>query len=454
MIEVVGVPAEGPDERARQLAAGAEVVIGGRRHLAMITEAWRAPSASAPPPSPGPELVAWPSPLKANLPALLDAVAGRRTVVLASGDPMVSGIGSTLVDLLGPDAVRIHPGLSSVALARARMGWAAESCDVVSLVGRDPARLRRYLGAGNRVIVLSGGPGTPGVIAGLLREVDMGAARLTVLSDLGTETEARLEATAAGFGEREVPALNVVCLELPRSASWTAGSLAPGLPDDAFENDGQLTKRHVRASALASLRPAPGELLWDVGAGAGSIGIEWARLDPRNRVVAIEHDAERAARIRRNAEALGVPELEVIEVEAGAAVGAVGVGAAGVGAGGVGGAGASAPAPDVPTPLPTPDAVFIGGGGSPEVVEACWQVLRPGGRLVVHTVTIETEQTVIDAWHRWGGELIRLGVETAAPIGRFTGWKPARTVVQWAATKPLGTAPADGPVPQATGEMS
>jgi len=400
VIEVVGVAAEGPDEVARRLLADAEVVVGGERHLAMA----RTVGASA-------ELVRWPSPLKPALPALLESFADRRVVVLASGDPLVSGIGTTLVELLGPDAVRIRPAVSSVALARAEMRWSAESCDVVSLVGRDIDRVRRYLAPGNRVVVLSGGPSTPAQVAAILVAEGLGATRMTVLSDLGTaEQESRSGTAQAWSGE--VPALNVLCLEVAGESA--TASLVPGLPDEAYENDGQLTKQHIRASALAALRPRPGELLWDVGAGAGSIGIEWARQDPRNRTLAIERSPERADRIIRNAARLGVPEVRVVEGPAAAAV--------------------------VGEDLPAPDAVFIGGGATQEVIEACWDALRPGGRLVAHTVTLETEQVVIQAWQRHGGDLARLGVETAHPIGRFTGWKPARPVVQWAATKPQESA--------------
>ncbi|MEA5154933.1 precorrin-6y C5,15-methyltransferase (decarboxylating) subunit CbiE [Raineyella sp.] len=403
MIEVVGVRADGPDEAARRLLADAEVVLGGERHLAMA----RALGVGA-------ELIAWPSPMRPALPGLMASVADRRVVVLASGDPMVSGIGSTLVRLLGPDAVRIHPAASSLALARAEMRWPEETCDFVSLVGRDVNRLRRHLAPGNRVIALSGGAGTPAAIAELLRAEGFGATRMTVLADLGAPEQARYDGLAADWPYDTVPALNVLCLDVAVSAgaSPVGLSLAPGLPDEDFENDGQLTKRDVRASALAHLRPCPGELLWDVGAGAGSVGIEWSRLDRRNRTIAVERDPERAARIRRNADRLGVPELQVVQADAASGLG----------------------------DLPTPDAVFIGGGATTAVIEACWHALRTGGRLVAHTVTLETEQAIIDAWQRHGGDLTRLSVETSQPIGRFTGWKPARPVVQWSATKHPPTA--------------
>ena len=400
MIEVVGVGAGGPDEAARRLLADAEVVLGGARHLDLA----RTAGVSA-------ELVPWPSPLRAGLPDLLARVPGRRVVVLASGDPLVSGIGTTLIDLLGPDAVRIHPAVSSVALARAEMRWPAETCDVVTISGRSPDRIRRLLHPGNRVIVLAGGPTTPARVAAMLTESGYGTSVMTVLSDLGAPDQARLDGIAEIWDTPEVAPLHVLCLGVAGASRHA--SLAPGLPDEAYTNDGLLTKRDVRASALGHLAPHPGELLWDVGAGAGSVGIEWARLDPRNRTIAIEHRATRADRIAANAAALGVPEVRVVRAEAYEAV-------AGTGDHG---------------PLPVPDAVFIGGGATPEVLGACWRALRPGGRMVVHTVTVETEQVVVDAWRRHGGELTRLGVQQAGPLGRFTGWTPARDVVQWAGVK-------------------
>ena len=194
----------------------------------------------------------------------------------------------------------------------------------------------------------------------------------------------------------------VACAGTARGAS-----LAAGLPDEVFDHDGQLTKRDLRASALARLMPRPGELLWDVGAGAGSIAIEWLRSDPGCRAIAVEHNLDRVKRIRGNAEALGVPELEVLHAEA----------------------------PGVLTSLPRPHAVFVGGGATRETLDRSWSALQPGGRLVVHGVTQETEMIVVDCWRRYGGELSRLSVEHLEPIGRYHGWRPARAVVQWSVVK-------------------
>lgn len=389
-VVVVGIGADGfaglsPSSRA--LVLGASVLWGGTRHLSLV------------PAVPGQTRVPWPSPLSARLPSLLSEYAGRTVVALASGDPLVSGIATTLLDLGAP--VRVVPAVSSVSLARARMGWSSESCEVVSLVGRPVARVVLALAPGRRILVLSSDASTPASVAALLTSSGWGSSRLTVLGDLGADSESSVSGVASSWAS-ESPALNVIALEVVGNglASW-----APGLPDDAFENDGQLTRRDLRASALARLMPAPGQLLWDVGAGAGSVGIEWMRAHPTCRTVAIESDPERAARIDRNAAALGVPDLEVV------------VGRA----------------PSALEGLEAPDAIFIGGGATSEgVLDTCLAALRPGGRLVVHGVTLETESLLAKAYADHGGELTRIGVETAAPVGTFTGWTPGRTVTQWA----------------------
>jgi precorrin-6Y C5,15-methyltransferase (decarboxylating) len=185
----------------------------------------------------------------------------------------------------------------------------------------------------------------------------------------------------------------------------------PGLPDDAFEHDGQITKREVRALALAALAPVPGQLLWDVGAGSGSVGIEWMRVHPASRAIAIEPRAERRMRIARNAVALGVPGLSVVDGAAPAALAG----------------------------LPRPDAVFIGGGVTVDgVAAACWEALADGGRLVANAVTIEGERVLADWQGRVGGTLTRLSIERAGPLGGFTAWRPALPVTQWAARKTEG----------------
>ncbi|CAJ1502330.1 precorrin-6y C5,15-methyltransferase (decarboxylating) subunit CbiE [[Mycobacterium] kokjensenii] len=391
-VTVVGIGADGwagLPEPSRDLVAGADVVIGAPRQLGLL------------PAADGQRRLSWPTPLHAGLPALFEELAGRRIVALASGDPLLSGIGSTLIGLLGADRVTVVPAVSSVTLARARLGWPAESVSVVSVVGRDVHAVLRELAPNRRVLVLSSDETTPGRLAALLTERGYGASRLTVLADLGSAAESRLDTTAADF-TGAVPRLNIVALDLvgPPAHGWSAG-----LPDDAFDHDGQLTKRDLRASALSRLAPAPGQLLWDVGAGAGSVGIEWMRAHPSCRAVAVEANETRAQRISANARHLGVPALQVVHGSA----------------------------PDALAELPAPDAVFVGGGLSRDgVLAACLAALRPGGRLVAHAVTLETETRLIEAYREHGGELTRIHVEHAAPLGTFTGWTPGRTVTQWA----------------------
>jgi len=397
-VTVVGIGADGwagLTEAARSLVDGAAVVLGGERHLAMLPDV------------PDQIRESWPSPLVEGLPAMLEKFEGHDVVALASGDPLVSGIATTLVDLLGKDAVTVVPALSSVALARARMRWSAESTEVVTLVGRDPRTVARSLAPGLRLLVLSSDGATPGEVAALLTAAGYGGSPMTVLSDLGSEAEARTDGVAATWRDQASPPLNVVAVELVSSGARPLGFVA-GLPEDAFQHDGQITKRDVRASALARLAPVPGQLMWDVGAGAGSVGIEWLRAHPTCRAIAIESREDRAARIATNASTLGVPALQVV----------------------------TGRAPEVLAGLEPPNAIFVGGGATePGLVDACWDALLPGGRLVIHGVTLETEALLAQRYAVLGGELTRLHVEHAAPIGTFTGWTPARAIMQWAVTK-------------------
>ncbi|GAA3035752.1 hypothetical protein GCM10020000_11560 [Streptomyces olivoverticillatus] len=285
------------------------------------------------------------------MPGLLAAHAARRVCVLASGDPMFFGIGRTLVDVLGdPARLRVLPHPSSVSHACARLGWPLQDTDVLSLVGRPLGTVAAALHPGRRLLLLSADARTPAAVAALLRERGFGPSRMTVLEQLGGDREAQAEGTADDWPHPPGDPLNVVAVECRRAPGAPRLPLTPGLPDEAFEHDGQLTKRHVRAATLAALAPAPGELLWDVGGGSGSIGIEWMRAHPACRAVTVERDPVRAGRIARNAEALGVPGLRVVT---GAAPGALGG-------------------------LPVPDAVFVGGGlTAPGALDACWNALPP-----------------------------------------------------------------------------
>ena len=401
MIEVVGIGDDGWAALPRhhqELVLRAPVVLGGVRHLAQL------------PPIEGQRRESWPTPLRTQLPALLADVGSGGVVVLASGDPLTSGVGTTLIELLGRDRVRIHPSISSETLARARMGWPAEETTVVSVVGRSPERLRRHLDPGARLVVLCADGSTPAAVAELLTGEGCGGSTMTAWWHLGGPSEGSRSGTARDWDSTPTPDLVILALEVDVLATMRpAVGPAPGRPEDAFDHDGQITKRDVRASALSRLQPTPGEHLWDVGAGSGSIGIEWMRAHPSCRTTAIEGHEERAARIERNAARLGVPGLRVVRGKA----------------------------PEALAGLYAPDAVFIGGGATvPGVLDCCLEALKPGGRIVVHGVTLETEQCIAAAHRAHGGELTRLSVETSSPIGRFTGWTPARTITQWFWTRP------------------
>ncbi|MFE6050394.1 precorrin-6y C5,15-methyltransferase (decarboxylating) subunit CbiE [Kitasatospora sp. NPDC056446] len=404
-ITVVGIGADGwPGLAAASRAAlrDAEVVVGGPRQLDLLP----ADEVTA-------ERVPWPSPLRPAVPGLFAAHADRRVAVLASGDPMFYGIGRTLAETVGAERLRVLPHPSSVSYACARLGWPLEATEVVSLVGRPLDTLALALHPGRRLLVLSADAATSAAVAALLASHGYGTARLRVLEQLGGPAERKLDGTAENWPHPPGDPLNVIAVDLgdgPRT------SLVPGLPDAAYESDGQLTKRHVRAATLGTLAPSPGELLWDVGGGSGSIAIEWLRAHRDCQAVAVERDPVRAGRITRNAAALGVPRLRVV----------------------------TGPAPAGLAGLPTPDAVFIGGGlTAPGLLDSCWAALRPGGRLVANTVTLESEALLTEWYRRHGGELVKLAVAHAVPVGGFTGWRQAMPVTQWSAVKPEDLKPED-----------
>ncbi|POX36226.1 cobalamin biosynthesis bifunctional protein CbiET [Streptomyces sp. Ru73] len=403
-VTVVGIGADGwagIPAASQEVLRNADVLIGGPRQLDLL------PAECAG------RRVSWPSPLRPAVPGLLAAHAGRKVAVLASGDPMFYGIGRTLTEVLGDgavgtDALRILPHPSSVSYACARLGWPVEETEVVTLVGRPAAQLCAALHDGRRLLVLSAGPGTPAEVARLLGEQGFGPTGMRVLEQLGGERERVLSGTAEDWPHPPGDALNVIALDCRRAPDALRLGAVPGLPDDAYEHDGQLTKRHVRAATLGALAPEPGELLWDIGGGSGSIAIEWMRTHRSCRAVCVERDPVRAERIGRNADRLGVPSLRVV----------------------------TGPAPEALAELPSPDAVFIGGGlTSPGLLAACWAALPPGGRLVANTVTLESEALLADWYRRHGGELVRLAVAHAVPVGGFTGWRQAMPVTQWAVRK-------------------
>jgi precorrin-6Y C5,15-methyltransferase (decarboxylating) len=396
VLTVVGIGADGwPGLSGTGTAAldGAQVVLGSRRQLDLVPDHLRA------------ELVAWPSPLVPALPGLLESYRGRRICVLASGDPMFHGIGATLVRLVGADRVRVLPHPSSVSLAAARLGWPLAGTDVLSLVSAPVEELHPLVNPGRRVLVLSAGADTPAQVAALLTGRGFGDSPMTVLEQLGGGCERLVTGTAGSWSAPPGDPLNVVAISC---AGGPAMSSVPGLPDSSYDSDGQLTKREVRAVTLAALAPAPGELLWDVGAGSGSIGIEWMRSHRACRAIAIEPVPERADRIVANAAALGVPGLRVVRGSA----------------------------PSALAELPAPAAIFVGGGVTRDgVLDACLAALPAGGRLVANAVTVESEVVLAAGHAKLGGELTRIAVNRAAPVGGFTGWRAMMPVTIWSVVK-------------------
>ena len=399
-VVVVGVGADGWDgltPAARRAVADAEVLLGSRRQLALVDMQ-----------SCGGERVEWPSPMLPALVGLLGRLRGRRVCALASGDPMCYGLGATLCRVLGPDRLRVLPHPSSVSLACARLGWAVQDVTVLSTLARPLDRIRRVVAPGRRLLVLVADAEGPAVVARLLCDHGYGPSELTALEQLGGPAERVCSSRADGWARPPGDPLVVVGVRCIPAVGTVPLAGVPGLPDEAFEHDGQLTKREIRAITLAALGPLPDQLLWDVGAGAGSIAIEWLRAELTATAVAIERDPTRAERIGRNAARLGVPDLRVI------------IGAA----------------PAALRGLEPPNVVFVGGGlTAPGVLPTCWDALGPGGRLVVNAVTLEGEALLGDYYRRHGGSLTRLEIQRAAPIGGLTSWRPALPVTQWTVDK-------------------
>ncbi len=397
-LAIVGI---GEDGRAGLTPAaiaaieGATLVVGGARHLAL----------AAPLPA---RTLAWPSPIAEGYAAVL-ARRGEPTCVLATGDPFHYGVGAELARIVPPDEIVCHPGPSAFSLAAARLGWSLPECDCVSLHGRALERIVPLLQPRARILALSWDGATPARLAGLLVERGLGESRLIVLEAMGGPRERIRAATAAGFDLEGVDPLNTVAIEVAAGPAARVVTLAPGLDDGWFANDGQLTKAEIRALTLAALAPRAGELLWDVGAGAGSVGIEWCLRHPRNRCIGIEARADRAERARANALKLGAVALDL----------RVGT------------------APDALAGIEAPDAVFIGGGASePGVFAAAFGALKPGGRLVINAVTLETEARLAALHAAHGGAMRRIALARLEPVGGMHGWRAAMPVTQWAVVKP------------------
>jgi precorrin-6Y C5,15-methyltransferase (decarboxylating) len=396
-LSIVGIGEDGAaglTPVARGLITDAEIVFGGKRHLQLAGGLVRGTARP------------WPSPFDRAVAEVLDQ-RGRPVCVLASGDPFFHGVGALLARHVGPEEMLVVPGPSAFSLAAARLGWALQDTVLLSLHGRPLDLIRPHLHRGSRILVLTPDAAGPRSLAALVADSGFGQSRLTVLEALGGPRERIRTKRASDFSLTEVDALNVVALEIEAAADARVLARASGLADALFEHDGQITKREIRAVTLSSLAPRRNELLWDIGAGAGSVAIEWMLADPSLRAIAIEQRRDRAARIRRNAAMFGVPMLEVIEGRA----------------------------PDALAGLPEPHAIFIGGGGSFSL-DAAIAALRPHGRLVANAVTLQTEAVLIERHAALGGEFVRIALSRADRIGGEAAWRPARPITQWLWTKP------------------
>jgi precorrin-6Y C5,15-methyltransferase (decarboxylating) len=397
-LSIVGIGEDGVEGLtpiARGLVSAAEIVFGGRRHLGLAASLIH--GAARP----------WPSPFD-GAPEEVMRHRGRPVCVLASGDPFQYGVGAVLARHIDAREMAVVPAPSAFSLAAARLGWSLPQTALLSLHGHALDLIRPHLQPGAHILALTSDGEGPGALAKLLADTGFGASRLTVLEALAGPRERIRATTAAAYDFGTADALNTIAIEVEAAVDARVLPRTSGLADNLFEHDGQITKREIRAVTLSSLAPRRGELLWDIGSGSGSVAIEWLLADPAMRAIAVEQRADRAARIRRNAAAFGVPQLEIVE----------------------------GAAPAVLSDLTAPHAVFVGGGCATAVLDAAARALWPGGRLVVNAVTLETEALLLARHAAVGGELTRIAVSRAEPIGTKAGWRAAMPVTQWTWIKP------------------
>ena len=351
------------------------------------------------------ERIVWPSPFDVMVRRLV-SLKPKNPVVLVTGDPLWYSAGARLTRLLPPDEIIFHPHLSSFQYAACRLGWSLADCETLTVHGRAATQIIPHFCPSNRLLVLGHSRSTPKTISSLLCENGFGDSRMTVFAHLGGDNERRFDGLAKSWRHR-VPDFHILAIECQKNpVSWYP---RVGLPDSAFLHDGQLTKREVRAMTLMNLSPYPDAVLWDIGAGCGSVGIEWMRSSRGAVAVAIEKNPKRAGYIRRNSKRLGVEKIQIIESSAPGCLG---------------------------KKIPEPDAIFIGGGLlTRDLFKKCWSRLRLGGRLVVNVVTIESENFLVDLRSRHGGELVRLGVSRCESLGGMSGYRPLMPVTQWSVTK-------------------
>jgi precorrin-6B C5,15-methyltransferase / cobalt-precorrin-6B C5,C15-methyltransferase len=394
-LHIVGIGEDGLSglsPATRAVVEAAEVIVGGERHHALADGI-------------GAERIAWPSPFDALI-GTLRGLRGRRVVVLASGDPLWFSVGARIGRAIDPGEITYHPQVGAFQLAAARMGWSMADVETLTVHGRPVEQMIAFIQPDVRLLILTTGADTPGQIARFLDARGFGQSRMTVLAAMGGADEARFDGLAAGW-DHVVPAFNTLAVECVAAPDAALLPRVPGLADELFQHDGTMTKQEVRAVTLARLMPMRGALLWDVGAGCGSVAVEWMRGARYARAIGIEPRADRRAMAAANALALGTPKLELIEGEApGALVG-----------------------------LEAPDAIFIGGGLSEAVFEAAWGALKPLGRLVANAVTLESEAVLMRLHGAHGGQLVKLSVTRAEALGPYRGWSPLRPVTQWSLIK-------------------
>jgi precorrin-6Y C5,15-methyltransferase (decarboxylating) len=395
-LDIIGIGEDGVDGlsvSALDVLSKAEIIIGGDRHHKLA-------------PNPDAQRISWPSPFD----AMIDEIKshrGKRIVVLVTGDPLWYSVGARILKAIPKEEVRFFPQLSAFQWASCRMGWSLADCETVTVHGRAASQILPYLAPNVRMLVLTKDKTSPAAVADLLNKRGFGKSTITVLAALGGDNEKRFEGSAESWTQ-DVPDFHILAIECiaGKDAQWY--SRAGGLPDDAFVHDGQMTKQIVRSATLSALQPYPDALLWDVGAGCGSIAVEWMRASRGAQAIAIEPVADRILMIQQNAINLGVEKIQIVEGKA----------------------------PTVLECLSTPDAIFIGGGITHEgMFETCWNALRDNGILVANAVTVESEMTILKLHERYGGALSRMSIHQAEPVGRFNGWKPFMPVTQWVISK-------------------
>ena len=394
-LHIVGIGEDGMDgltPATRAVLEAAEVIVGGDRHHGLSGNVTA-------------ERIAWPHPFDALI-GTLKSLKGRRVVVLATGDPLWYSVGARIGRAIDPAEIVFHPQLSAFQLAAARMGWSLADAETLTVHGRPVEQVIPFIQPGQRLLILTTGEETPAQVAGFLAERGYGRSRMTVLASMGGPEERRFDGVAESW-DHAVPAFNTLAVECVAAPGAAVVPRGPGLDDDLFRHDGTMTKHEVRAITLARLMPTRGALLWDIGAGCGSVSVEWMRTAPDALAIGVEPRADRRAMAAENALALGAPRLELIEGRA----------------------------PEALAGLPAPDAVFIGGGMSEDVFAAAWTALRPLGRLVANAVTLESEALLLALHKAHGGQLAKLSVARAEPVGGLTGWRPFMPVTQWSIVK-------------------